>query len=79
VLELSLQVPDLMPNQYFLYVWLGRTSNVGGYDVVDANVGLPAFVVKPLAEHVSRGGLVSLAYQAKKSGTLKQDVAANVG
>ena len=29
-LELSLQVPDLMPNQYLPYVWLGRTSSAGG-------------------------------------------------
>jgi ABC-type polysaccharide/polyol phosphate transport system ATPase subunit len=77
-LELSLQVPDLMPNQYLPYVWMGRTSYAGAYDVVDVNIGLPAFVVRPSEEQTSRGGILSLAFEAKKSGTLKQDTPAKV-
>jgi len=73
VVELSLQVPDLVPNQYFPYVWLGRTSNVGAYDVVDANVGLPAFVIRPSTEKDLRSGLISLAFEAKTRGTPAQD------
>jgi ABC-type polysaccharide/polyol phosphate transport system ATPase subunit len=74
-LELSLKVPDLVPNQYMPYIWLGRTSNSGAYDVVDANVGLPAFVVKPSSEVDLRRGLVSLAFEIKKSGAVAEAVA----
>jgi len=79
MIELSLTVPDLTPNQYSPYVWLGRTSDTGGYDVVDGNVGLPAFVVMPSTEQDARGGLVALAYEAKKSGSRRQDATADVG
>jgi ABC-type polysaccharide/polyol phosphate transport system ATPase subunit len=72
-LELSLQVPDLMPNRYLPYVWLGRISSAGAYDVVDVNIGLPPFVVRPSAEQTSHGGILSLAFEAKQSGTLRQD------
>jgi len=78
VLELSLQVPDLMPNQYLPYIWLGRTSNAGAYDVVDVNIGLPAFVVRPSAEQEPRSGIMSLAFEARKSGTLAQDILTKV-
>jgi ABC-type polysaccharide/polyol phosphate transport system ATPase subunit len=78
VLELSLQVPDLMPNQYLPYVWLGRTSNAGAYDVIDVNIGLPPFVVRPSAEQASRSGIISLAFEARKSGTIKQDASTKV-
>ncbi len=70
VVELSLKVPDLLAYQYFPYIWIGRTSNAGGYDVVDANVELPPFVVRPASEQDARRGLVSLAFEAKKSGAL---------
>src|SRR5262249_54378655 len=73
VVEFSLKVPDLMPNRFLPYLWLGRTSNVGSYDIVDANVGLPDFVVRPSTEHDQGSGLVSLAYEARKSGTFRQD------
>lgn len=72
VLELFLKVPDLIPNQYMPYIWLGRISNVGSYDVLDANVGLPAFVVKPSSEQDLRRGLVPLTFEAKKSGSIGQ-------
>ncbi len=78
VVELSLKVPDLLTCQYLPYVWIGRMSNVGGYDVVDANVGLPPFVVKPASEQDLRGGLVSLTFEAKKSGAMTQGAAAKV-
>jgi len=78
VLELSLQVPDLMPNQYLPYVWLGRTSNAGAYDVIDVNIGLPPFVVRPSAEQASRSGIISLAFEARKSGMIKQDASTKV-
>jgi ABC-type polysaccharide/polyol phosphate transport system ATPase subunit len=67
VVELSLKIQGFMPNRYLPYVWLGRTSNAGGYDVVDGNVGLPCLTVKPVAGDELRAGLVALAYEAKKS------------
>jgi len=77
-IELSLKIPDLVPNQYLPYVWLGRTSNIGAYDVVDANVGLPPFVVRPSTKQDVRSGLVSLAFEAKKSGTVAPGAVAKV-
>lgn len=70
VLELLLKVPDLVPNQYMPYIWLGRTSNSGAYDVLDANVGLLPFVVRPSSERDLRGGLLSLPFEARKSGSV---------
>ena len=71
VVELSFKAPNLLPSRYSPYAWLGRISNLGGYDVVDANAGLPAFEVRLSTEHDLRGGLVSLVYKAKKR-TIKQ-------
>jgi ABC-type polysaccharide/polyol phosphate transport system ATPase subunit len=73
VIEISLQLSNLMPNRYLPYVWLGRCNNAGGYDVVDANIGLPAFIIRLSAEKELNNGLVSLKYEAKKSGTIKSD------
>jgi ABC-type polysaccharide/polyol phosphate transport system ATPase subunit len=73
VVEISLKIQCFMPNDYFPYVWLGRTSNAGGYDVVDGNVGLPALTVDSPVEKEPRAGLVSLAYEARKSGAPVQD------
>jgi ABC-type polysaccharide/polyol phosphate transport system ATPase subunit len=72
VVELSLKLQNLMPNSYLPYVWLGRTNNNGGYDVVDGNVGLPALTVNSSAEKELRFGLVSLAYEAKNAGKIAQ-------
>ena len=66
VVELFLKIQNFIPNSYFPYVWLGRTSNSGGYDVVDGNVGLPALTVNSSVEKELRTGLVSLAYETKK-------------
>jgi hypothetical protein len=77
--ELSLKIQNFMPNNYFPYVWLGRTSNAGGYDVVDGNVGLPALMVNSSVEKDLRAGLVSLAYEAKKSGAPVQDTMVKIG
>jgi ABC-type polysaccharide/polyol phosphate transport system ATPase subunit len=79
VVELSLKIQSFMPNSYFPYVWLGRTSNAGGYDVVDGNVGLPALTVNSSVEKELRTGLVSLAYETKKSGAPAQGAMMNVG
>jgi hypothetical protein len=80
MIELSLKVPDLIPNQYFPLVWLGRANNTNpGYDVVDSNVSLPAFVVRPSNEQELRCGLVSLTYEVKKSGTPSQNATMEVG
>ncbi len=72
LVELSLKIQNFMPNSYFPYVWLGRASNAGGYDVVDGNVGLPALTVTSPLEKNFRTGLVSLAYEAKSSGKIPQ-------
>ncbi len=77
--ELSLKLQTLMPNNYLPYVWLGRTSNAGGYDVVDSNVGLPALTVNSSVEKEYRFGFVSLPYEARKSGTPAEAAVMKVG
>ena len=79
VVELSLKIQNFMPNKYFPYVWLGRTNNAGGYDVVDSNVRLPALTINSSAEKEFRAGLVSLAYEAKNSVAPAQAAMVKVG
>jgi ABC-type polysaccharide/polyol phosphate transport system ATPase subunit len=79
VIELSLKIQNFIPNSYFPYVWLGRTSNSGGYDVVDGNVGLPALTINSSAEKQFGAGLVSLTYEVKKTGASVQDAMMKVG
>jgi ABC-type polysaccharide/polyol phosphate transport system ATPase subunit len=70
--ELFLKLETLMPNSYLPYAWLGRTSNAGGYDVVDSNVGMPPLTVNSSVEKERRFGFVSLAYETKMSGAPAQ-------
>lgn len=71
-IELSLKMSELMPSDYLPYVWLGRVNNAGGYDVIDRNVRLPPLTIKSLNEQELRFGLVSLAYEARKSASNRQ-------
>jgi hypothetical protein len=58
---------NLMPRQYSLYIFLGRSDFMVGYDVIDGNVGLPPLVVTASRENDLRHGVVSLAYEMNKS------------
>jgi ABC-type polysaccharide/polyol phosphate transport system ATPase subunit len=57
---------NLMSKQYSLYIFLGRTDLMVGYDVIDANIGLPPLVVTPSREKGPHHGVVSLKYEMHK-------------
>ena len=64
---LTLPGVKLMPNEFSLYVWLGRCDRTVAYDVLDTNVSLPKLVIKsrsPLARPLR--GLVPLSYEIQK-------------
>jgi ABC-type polysaccharide/polyol phosphate transport system ATPase subunit len=67
VIELKLPALKLMPNEYSLYVWIGRRDQSAAYDTLDANVALPKLVIKPKNKISGRPlrGLVPLSYEFK--------------
>jgi len=66
-LALTIRGLKLLPNEYSVYVWLGRCDQTVSYDVIDANIALPKLVVKSTtaATQTSRG-VAPLSYDIQK-------------
>jgi hypothetical protein len=58
----------LRPNEFSLYVWVGRSDRSVTYDAIDENVALPRLVINPKPESSGRRtrGLVSVDYEIRK-------------
>jgi hypothetical protein len=70
---------NLMSKQYSLYIFLGRTDFMVGYDVIDGNIGLPPLVVTPSQKKESHHGVVSLKYEMRKSEPQALDLTSGSG
>jgi len=73
VVDLTLPNLKLMPNDFHLYVCLSPPGDTSAYqyDVIDANVDLPALVVKPNLPNDTRLGIVGLSYELR-SGDMQE-------
>jgi ABC-type polysaccharide/polyol phosphate transport system ATPase subunit len=67
---ITLTIPklSLMPNEFSMYLWLGRIDCTTAYDTVDENISLPKLVIKarsPSARPLH--GLVPISYEIRRS------------
>jgi len=65
VIELKLPGLKLMPNEFSLYIWIGRCDHTVAYDTIDDNVSLPRLVIKSKNRSSGRPlrGLVPMNYE----------------
>jgi ABC-type polysaccharide/polyol phosphate transport system ATPase subunit len=63
---LTIPALKLMPNEFSLYVWLGRCDRTACYDAIDANVSLPKLAIKSKTPSARPSrGLVPLTYEIR--------------
>jgi ABC-type polysaccharide/polyol phosphate transport system ATPase subunit len=76
--EVTLPRLTLMPNRFLLYGWLGPSDiSRRGYDVIDANVDLPALTIGAETKDKKLNGAVFIEHTLKKF-EMKRTVAALV-
>jgi hypothetical protein len=65
--RIDLPISRLLPNDYSLYVWIGRADRSETYDVLDKNVNLPEFVIQADTEALNwRRGLMTVDYELRQ-------------
>jgi hypothetical protein len=77
--SVELALPDfkLMPNEYSVYVWLGRADRGIAYDAIDKNISLPRLVIKPRVQQKRPlRGILPLGYELRKSGVRETNAVA---
>jgi ABC-type polysaccharide/polyol phosphate transport system ATPase subunit len=64
-IQVTLPRMTLLPNEFLLYVWLGRAELRNSYDVIDANVNLPPLTIEGRNEAGIPRGVVAIEHEVR--------------